>query len=520
MRPGRWPGSGPGEDRFDQIAANLATAARLVAAGGPAVRAQRPDLRGDVLAAMTRLIHVTYVAAHAVEVALLAERDAVRQRSRRPAPPGLSMPSDAQLTERITQIRVVQDGARAVLGSSWPAALTGAHHEPVPVAVALAAWDAQAYRTLTATAIPTTGNAAGDLVLATQTTTTFLHLGGLVLAAAAETGDIPPQTYRRLLPALTAAQDAWSGLAAAWTDLVPPGYRGVDADLAAAAATTRTALTGLALDGATPATADRMATRADLPHAAAAVADSLIGAANLADAIGHATAHAPIQAPARRVTGLHRRVHGPETDLPVDPTDHIFNHVVDLPDATRALLAGLSRRAALTTAATLRSAGTLTTPAPHHHRRPGPGDLAPATAEHHRRSEPAPAQALPPHAPITGPDTGDAVTDPGTNHPRPHPLTKAARHADPRAPTGTQRTPGSTSGPTAPVPVPEDVAQGSKATRRRPALLADSQMHPLVRPRPGSRRRVTAARPPVRRPPASPHPGIATASGPPGPAAS
>ena len=395
VRPGRWPGSGPGEDRFDQIAANLATAARLVAAGGPAVRAQRPDLRGDVLAAMTRLIHVTYVAAHAVEVALLAERDAVRQRSRRPAPPGLSMPSDAQLTERITQIRVVQDGARAVLGSSWPAALTGAHHEPVPVAVALAAWDAQAYRTLTTTAD------TGDLVLATQTTTTFLHLGGLVLAAAAETGDIPPQTYRRLLPALTAAQDAWSGLAAAWADLVPPGYRGVDADLAAAAATTRTALTGLALDGATPATADRMATRADLPHAAAAVADSLIGAANLADAIGHATAHAPIQAPARRVTGLHRRVHGPETDLPVDPTDHIFNHVVDLPDATRALLAGLSRRAALTTAATLRSAGPLTTPAPHHHRRPGPGDIAPATAEHHRRSEPAPAQALtlPAHTP-------------------------------------------------------------------------------------------------------------------------
>lgn len=411
---GPWPGPGPADDRFEQIADALAAAARLVAAGGPTLRAQRPRQRADVRAAMTRLVHVAYVAAHGTELALLAEQDAVRQPSSPPSKlhnrgrpgvvdpvwgyPAAARPTETWLNARLGQIRVVQDSARAVLGTTWPTALTGAHHQVLPVAGALAAWDVAAHRALTAT------DQAGDILLATHATAMNLHLGGLIVAAAAEVGDLDAGAYHRLAPALAAAQDTWTHLAESWAHLVPPGHRRVDPDLAEAAAAVRTALTGLVMDGATPATAHRMATRTDLTHAAAAVAESLIGAAGLADVITHTTSHTPLQAPARRVTSWHRALYGGEVDLPVDPLDHIHDRIVDLPQTTRAALTAYTHRAAaatLRTAAALRAAsvltGTGTTGAPP--RGPSP---TPAHPTPRNRARPRPGPPARPPA-ITGP---------------------------------------------------------------------------------------------------------------------
>ncbi len=74
----RWPGSGPTDERLSQVAYNLARAANLVERFGRDVQPTTPEIRGDIAAACSRVMHALYVGAHGTSVALIEYQKSLR----------------------------------------------------------------------------------------------------------------------------------------------------------------------------------------------------------------------------------------------------------------------------------------------------------------------------------------------------------------------------------------------------------------------------------------------------------
>ncbi len=344
VRGGGWPGPGPAQASLAAAAENLSRAAELIAGGGPPVGPLRPAQRADVQAALTRVTHALYVSTHGVDLALRAQRRDVAAITR----PGRSWPagqSRGWFDARVRQVQVFEQVCRDNLGLGWPAALAGAHQDGVPLAGALATWNLRAHRVLAATENP------ADLLLAAQATTMVLRLGGQILSAAGEVGDLAPATWPRLTATWSAAQDRWSALTTSWASLLPPATRRFDPQLRDGAAAVRSALTSVVFDGPVPAAPRTIAARVDLPEAARAIAEATTAAASLAQMLTQATASRDLPAPARSIWRF--ATHHTSTTSPVSAADYANNRPVALPAPVRAELVTAARTTAAATQAAL-----------------------------------------------------------------------------------------------------------------------------------------------------------------------
>ncbi|TQM63785.1 hypothetical protein FBY41_0137 [Humibacillus xanthopallidus] len=352
----QWPGEGPGDDRLLRVCENLTTAAGLLPRRRTDVRPMRPEVRSDLDAAKARLVHVLYVGAHGVQVAL--NRDlrylAAMPASKRAALPAESMKRTVEARDRMAAFEQL---AGSYVWGTFPAALHGEHKplpEPDRLRQALATWDIQAHRAL-AGAIT-----AATMTLIAQTQAHTAFASQTLLRAGAETGSIEPGQYRtRLAPALESAQASWVGLATAWGQLAPSGGRGLERDLVTAANEIRAATLEIIHEGTGVASVETLAARVDLKQVAQTLQFGLATSTDLAYALLEATADPHVLASARSVNALAmaleaRGTYGNvSTEAWVRPVDHAQDRPVALPDLVRISLTRAVERVtqAVTTAA-------------------------------------------------------------------------------------------------------------------------------------------------------------------------
>jgi hypothetical protein len=155
---GHWPGRGPRDEAWEQIASNFVQAGRLLQKQPVASEAVSTDGQVRPTTANTQLLHALHVAAHATTVALIGyERDLqqrleVGARRRQPfieRPTALEVESARGMIARFEAIEQLAAGslaARRVDAIDQPA--TGRRRPAMRLDAALAAWEVQAYRTL------------------------------------------------------------------------------------------------------------------------------------------------------------------------------------------------------------------------------------------------------------------------------------------------------------------------------------------------------------------------------------
>ena len=118
----QWPGTGPADERLLTVCENLTTAAELLPRRRTDVRPMRPEVEADLDAAKARLMHVLYVGAHGVQVALNRDlRDlAVMPASKRAALPAESMKRTVEARDRMAAFEQL---AGSYVSGTFPAAL-------------------------------------------------------------------------------------------------------------------------------------------------------------------------------------------------------------------------------------------------------------------------------------------------------------------------------------------------------------------------------------------------------------
>jgi hypothetical protein len=158
LAAGHWPGRGPRDEAWEQIASNFVQAGRLLQKQPVASEAVSTDGQVRPTTANTQLLHALHVAAHATTVALIGyERDLqqrleVGARRRQPfieRPTALEVESARGMIARFEAIEQLAAGslaARRVDAIDQPA--TGRRRPAMRLDAALAAWEVQAYRTL------------------------------------------------------------------------------------------------------------------------------------------------------------------------------------------------------------------------------------------------------------------------------------------------------------------------------------------------------------------------------------
>jgi hypothetical protein len=303
----RWPGAGAGDHRMHAITDNLTRARHLVEKYGADIAPRQPRVQKDLEAARTRVVHTLYIATHGVVVALNEDgrqrasdptrTEALRAaaagyRGRYEVGPGVRWVDRLGVAERVLG-NYLQPG-------HYAEALE--HEQAAPVVglprlrEALARFDIQAHRTLVE------APSAGNLVLATRTEGMFFGAALVLARAAAETGHLtsPAGDSSRLEHGLTAAGEAWMGLARRWRDLMPQGAR-LDPALGAAAAELRAACRELTHNGDQLATAAAIAQRVDVAAALSVIAHYVDAAAELAEATRPALRDPDLVAPSRAV---------------------------------------------------------------------------------------------------------------------------------------------------------------------------------------------------------------------------
>lgn len=273
-----WPGEGPADPRLSQIADNLTRAAQLITAAEP-TPPREPATWADLDAAKTRLMHTLYIASHGVALAVgWHARDLEAHFHHK----GWISPSQSLTAVRAAQNRLAafEQLTGSYVAATYPHALHGEHRvapESGRLAHALAGWDIQAHRSLTAH--PT----AANLMLLAQTQAMLTGAAGALLFAGAHAGHLPAALYpARMSPTLEAAHAAWTSTARTWTTLTPPSHRRPDPELSLAAAETRAALREITHDQTGPASPGVIASRTDLPKAITAVQQLLSSGVELA----------------------------------------------------------------------------------------------------------------------------------------------------------------------------------------------------------------------------------------------
>ena len=285
LAAGHWPGRGPREEAWEQIASNLVQARRLLQQQPVASKAVSTDGQIGRTAACTQILHALYVAAHATAVALTGyERDLqhrleVGARRRQPfveRPTALEVESARGMIAPLDAIEQLSAGsmaARRINAADQPA--TGRRPAAMRLGAALAVWEIQAHRTLASQPD------AADLVRVARVQALIATTTVVVSEAAARRGVIDAGVIDRFTPALENAQLAWSRLARRWGELTTAASR-TDPALVEAASQLRAAI-GAAVGTQTGwATPDQIACRIDLHATAMTLHDSLVAGVELA----------------------------------------------------------------------------------------------------------------------------------------------------------------------------------------------------------------------------------------------
>jgi hypothetical protein len=224
-----WPGRGPKDEAWEQIASNFVQARRLHPEQPVASEAVSTDGQIGRTTANTQMLHALYVAAHATTVALtgyqrdLQHRLEAGARRRQPfveRPTVLEIESARGMIARFDAIEQLAAGslaARRINAADQPA--TGPRRPAIRLAAALAAWELQAHRTLANHPDP------ADLVRVARVQALIATTTVVVSEAAARRGQIDAGVIDRLTPALENVQLAWSRSARRWAELTTPASR-------------------------------------------------------------------------------------------------------------------------------------------------------------------------------------------------------------------------------------------------------------------------------------------------------
>jgi hypothetical protein len=388
-----WPGSGPADERLLTVCENLTAAAELLPRRRTDIRPMRPEVEADLDAAKARLMHVLYVGAHGVQVAL--NRDLRTLAAMPPARSG-HLPADSVKRTRESRDRIAafEHLAGSYVHATFPAALHGEHRplpEPDRLAQALATWDIQAHRALASGTTPST------MMLVAQTQAHLAFASQTLLRAAAETGAIEPIQYRtRLEPALEEAQASWVSLAGTWADLATRCEPRLTPDLVIAAKEIRAALLELTHDRSGPANVETLSARMDLKTLSQTLQLGLETSADVAYAAREATADPNLLASARGVNAMAMAMEarGPYGNVAseawVRPEDHLQDRPVTLPDMLLESLIVAAAKAAHVTTAAASATAFIGSPSRAH----CPESIRAQTGwpvDHHRPSAPRPS---------------------------------------------------------------------------------------------------------------------------------
>jgi hypothetical protein len=362
LAAGHWPGRGPRDEAWEQIASNVVQARRLLQQKPVASEAVSTDGQIDPIAPRTQIVHALYVAAHATTVALtgyqrdLQHRLEVGARRRQPLverPTVLEVESVGGMIARFDAIEQLAAGSLAARRSNaadQPA--TGRRRPAVRLAAALAAWDIQAHRTLA------NQPDAADLVRVARVQALITTTTVVVSEAAARRGEIDNGVIDRLTPALESAQLAWSRSARRWAELTTAASR-TDLALVEAASQLRAAIRAAVANQTGWATPDEIAGRIDLPATVMTLHRSLVDSVELANVTREIAAdHPGLAAPARIIA---MRAQG-EAEVAIEQGENRFegvrwvtpqqiaaNQVIPLPEPARR---GLINAATVVAAAT------------------------------------------------------------------------------------------------------------------------------------------------------------------------
>jgi hypothetical protein len=298
-----WPGRGPSDEAWEQIASNLAQARRLLQQKPVASEAVSTDGQIDSTAPTSQILHVLYVAAHAATVALteyqrdLQHRLKIGARRRQPfveRPTVLEVESAEGRIARFDAIEQLAAGslpARRLNAADQPA--TGRPRTAMRLEAGLAAWEIQAHRTLANQPDP------ADLVRVARVQALLATTTVVVSEAAARRGEIDAGVVGRLTPALENAQLAWSRSARRWGELTTAASR-TDPALVEAAGQLRTAIRAAVATQTSWATPDEIAGRINLPATVMTLHRSLLDGVELAYVIRDIAVDQPgLAAPAR-----------------------------------------------------------------------------------------------------------------------------------------------------------------------------------------------------------------------------
>jgi hypothetical protein len=300
---GHWPGQGPREEAWEQIASNFVRARRLLQGQPVAPEAVSTDRQVDPTTANSQILHALYVAAHATAIALtgyqrdLQDRLEVAPRRRQPLverPTTLEVESAGDMIARFDAIEQLAAGSMAARRrnvADQPA--TSRRPAATRLAAALAAWEIQAHRTLANQPDP------ADLVRVARVQALIATTTVVVGEAAARRGEIDAGVIDRLTPALENAQLAWSRSARRWAELTTAASR-TDPALVDAASQLRAAIRAAVSTQTGWATPEQIAGRIDLPATVMTLQRSMVASVELANVTREIAAdHPRLAAPAR-----------------------------------------------------------------------------------------------------------------------------------------------------------------------------------------------------------------------------
>jgi hypothetical protein len=379
LTAGHWPGQGPRDEAWEQIASNFVQARRLHQEQPEASKAVPTEGPIEPTTAKTQIAHALYVAAHATAAALtgyqrdLQHRLDVCARRRQPfveRPTALEVESAGGMIARFDAVEQLAAGflaARRISAADQSA--TGRGRPPMRLEAALAAWGIHAHRTLANQPDP------ADLVRVARVQALIATTTVVVSEAAARRGKIDAGVTRRLTPALENAQLAWNRSARRWAELTTPASR-TDLALVEAAGQLRAAIRAAVATKTGWATPEQIAGRIDLPATFMTLHRSMVSAVELAYvtrdvAADHPGLAAPAWIIAMRAQGeAEVAIEQGETRFEgvrwVTPQQIAANQVIPLPEPARRGLINAATEVAAATNQAVAAAAHLqpTEPAP------------------------------------------------------------------------------------------------------------------------------------------------------------
>jgi hypothetical protein len=260
----RWPGVGPADDRFTEMAQNLSRAASRAESFQRQER-QALGAFADTGAFRDRLVHLVYLAGHGTRVALThqaADLQQQRDRLKRSTPTSRRLdaviPAVQALLERLDvfeqiagQYVAAHPVAVAAMGEAKPVL------SPTRLESALARWDIQAHRSLAQQPEP------ADLMRVARTQALIVTATLVVSNAAAEAGLVDRGAVERAAPLWESAQVAWALTGSVWSQVRSVNGQ-ADPALIRAAGDVRTAIAAAAVTATGWAAAGQLADSGDL----------------------------------------------------------------------------------------------------------------------------------------------------------------------------------------------------------------------------------------------------------------